>query len=243
MAPRGTSIVITLQRRSDALSGAQVGVSVEILDMEGRHAPASRTFWDVAGPDGNQPQPLTTTVLAAVESPTNTTAAANGSSGKRASTAAKTTAAKLAQLQVAQALDESRQQEERYRALLRCAALWLAGEMASRALLMDERRVDLLFKRRRARVDKPPVQAVGQAAVMHNVVGYFYLTAALTSGDYPAFYRLAVREFQHAIALNTQWYQPYENLADSYVMWAQALMTQQQPGQAGKRDLSATGWQ
>ena len=245
MAPHGTRVVTTLQRRGDTLSGVQLGVSFEILDVEGKHAPVLRTFWDETGSTarGNSQLQGMTAPLSptAAEPSANTTTVANGSGGnggKRTSTASKTATAKLVQMQLAQAVDESRQQEGRYRELLKCAALWLGTEMVSRALSVDERRAShplrLLVKGRRGRADRPSTQDSGQQAVLHNFIGYFHQAAALTCNDFPDSYRMAVRDFQQAISIDTQWYQPRENLADTYVMWAQSLMMQKQTGQEGK---------
>lgn len=89
--------------------------------------------------------------------------------------------------------------KDRYIALLKPVARWLALELSRR-----EMAVKVPFGQDRK-------QYQGQ---IHNFFGVLNYASAQTHGSF--FHQLAIEDLQQAIELCPDWYQPYENLADVY---------------------------
>ncbi|MBD2463923.1 hypothetical protein H6G89_23250 [Oscillatoria sp. FACHB-1407] len=89
--------------------------------------------------------------------------------------------------------------KDRYITLLRPVARWLALELSRREMVV---KVPLGQDRKRYQ---------GQ---IHNFFGVLNYASAQTHGNF--FYQLAIEDLQQAIELCPNWYQPYENLADTY---------------------------
>ena len=92
--------------------------------------------------------------------------------------------------------------KDRYRLLLKPAARWLAIELSRREMLAAV--PQFYFGRKRTRYQ----------AQINNFFGVLYYASAPTHGFF--FYKLAIEDLQQAIKLCPHWYQPHENLADTY---------------------------
>ncbi|HEX9988947.1 MAG TPA: hypothetical protein VGE45_10790 [Chloroflexia bacterium] len=93
---------------------------------------------------------------------------------------------------------------QRYIALFEAASSWLAAELLYRKMLAD------------MPVTYIPNQRKRYKAQVHNFIGTMYQGYA--PGYSKSFYELAINSFKQAIGLYPGWYQPYENLADTYSM-------------------------
>lgn len=109
--------------------------------------------------------------------------------------------------------------EDRYLDLIEQAARWLAIELSRRSLEKSEqsigRHIKLLFDwiRHHSKHEQRP----NYQAQLYNFIGSFHLTSAFTyRGEF--FYQEAIDLFKQAIASDKLWFQPYENLADAYVL-------------------------
>jgi tetratricopeptide (TPR) repeat protein len=107
--------------------------------------------------------------------------------------------------------------EDRYLALVEPVARGLAIEIAQRSMEADSK-----DKRHRAEV--------------YNFIGAYHQSSAQAFKDFTFFYNLAIDDFKNAINLVPEWFQPYENLADTYVMIAQAMMVLRQPHKNAKKE-------
>ncbi|MBV6625027.1 MAG: hypothetical protein KI793_19220 [Rivularia sp. (in: Bacteria)] len=92
--------------------------------------------------------------------------------------------------------------KDRFRALLKPATRWLALELSRREMLANV-----------------PWYYLGNwckryQSQIHNFFGVINYASAPTHGNF--FYQLAIEDLQAAIALDPNWYQPYENLGDTY---------------------------
>ncbi|MGF1676063.1 MAG: hypothetical protein ACFCUV_20615, partial [Rivularia sp. (in: cyanobacteria)] len=92
--------------------------------------------------------------------------------------------------------------KDRYRALLKPATRWLALELSRREMLANV-----------------PWYYLGNwckryQAQIHNFFGVINYASAPTHGSF--FYQLAIEDLEAAIELDPNWYQPYENLGDTY---------------------------
>ncbi|MEH2152049.1 hypothetical protein [Nostoc sp.] len=97
--------------------------------------------------------------------------------------------------------------KDRYRMLLKPSARWLALELCRREMVMAV--PWSYFGRRRQRYQ-------GQ---IHNFFGALNQASAPAHGNF--FYQLAIEDFKQAIYLYPHWYQPYENLAETYSILGQ----------------------
>jgi hypothetical protein len=241
---RGRRIITTLQSgvdggdsRSTTIPPAVVpGLSFEILDVQGKQPSQFYTFWSpLPTSPASTPttMPSVTSTLSALpkaatgtlEQPASTSA--SGSTGRR-----KKTTEITAVQQPAPATNTA--QDAQYLTLLQCAAQWLAIEIARETLLADENRrwrMPSLLRGRFKQSTAPASQA--DRSRLANFTGYFHRSVALAYPQFPVFYELAIRDFEQAIALHEQCYQPRENLADTYVM--QALATIVLPGREEQR--------
>ncbi len=95
------------------------------------------------------------------------------------------------------------QLKERYRKLLRSATRWLATELSRREMIGTIPWMYFGNKQRN--------HYQGQ---INNFFGVYNSTSASTHGKF--FYQLAVEDLLEAIDLSPDWYQPYENLGDTY---------------------------
>ncbi|MDJ0694155.1 MAG: hypothetical protein QNJ49_00150 [Mastigocoleus sp. MO_167.B18] len=93
--------------------------------------------------------------------------------------------------------------KERYRLLLKPATRWLAIELSRREMVAAVPH-QFYFGKKRTRYQ----------AQIHHFFGVLYYASAPTHGFF--FYKLATEDFQAAIKLCPNWYQPHENLADIY---------------------------
>ena len=114
--------------------------------------------------------------------------------------------------------------KERYRKLLKPATRWLALELSRREMVAAV--PQFYFGKKRTRYQ----------AQIHNFFGVLYYASAATHGFF--FYKLAVKDLQKAIKLCPYWYQPHENLADTYSTKGRLLQNIQ--GQNSK-ELSSKG--
>ncbi|KOP26964.1 hypothetical protein AMR41_06265 [Hapalosiphon sp. MRB220] len=96
--------------------------------------------------------------------------------------------------------------KDRYRQLLRTASRWLALELSEREMVRGIPKLYLGSKRQRY---------LGQ---IHNFFGVLNQSSAQTHGKF--FYPLAIDELQEAIEFYPDWYQPHDNLADTYSLLA-----------------------
>ncbi|MEM9925073.1 MAG: hypothetical protein AAF915_15200, partial [Cyanobacteria bacterium P01_D01_bin.50] len=92
--------------------------------------------------------------------------------------------------------------KDRYRLLLKPAARWLALELSRREMLGNV-----------------PWYYLGNwckryQAQIHNFFGVINYASAPTHGSF--FYQLAIEDLQASVELDPNWYQPYENLGDTY---------------------------
>ena len=92
--------------------------------------------------------------------------------------------------------------KDRFRQLLRTASRWLALELSKREMIRGIPKFYLGRKRERY---------LGQ---IHNFFGVLNQSSAQTHGQF--FYQLAIEELQQAIEFYPDWYQPYDNLAETY---------------------------
>ncbi len=92
--------------------------------------------------------------------------------------------------------------KDRYRKLLGSAIRWLALELSRREMVAAVPWYHLGRKRDRYQ------------AKIYNFFGALNLASAPTQGK--MFYYLAIEDLQQAIVLYPEWFQPYENLADTY---------------------------
>jgi hypothetical protein len=91
--------------------------------------------------------------------------------------------------------------KDRYVAILKAATRWLALELSRREMIAAVPRIYLGSKQKYR----------GQ---IHNFFGVLNLASAPTHGTF--FYELAIEDLHQAIELAPDWYQPYENLANTY---------------------------
>ena len=103
---------------------------------------------------------------------------------------------------------------ERYLQLFKFAYRQLAIELACREMQAEVERSQTPHRER----------DLGQ---VYNFIGALYQATGLGFQD-PSFHQLAIRGFKAAIEANDDWYQPFENLADTYGMLAQIS----EPGKA-----------
>jgi tetratricopeptide (TPR) repeat protein len=96
--------------------------------------------------------------------------------------------------------------KDRYRELLKPATRWLAIELCRREMIVGASQFSS-GKERQA-----------YEAKVHNFFGVFNQTSGQTHGKF--FYRLAIADLQAAIAIDPDWHQPYENLAETYTLIA-----------------------
>ena len=101
--------------------------------------------------------------------------------------------------------------KDRYRLLLKPATRWLALELSRREMVAAV--PQFYFGKKRTRYQ----------AQIHNFFGVLYYASAPTHGFF--FYKLAVEDLQQAIKLCPHWYQPHENLADTYSTKGRQLQT------------------
>ncbi len=92
--------------------------------------------------------------------------------------------------------------KDRYRKLLGSAIRWLALELSRREMVTAV--PWYYWGRKRDRYQ----------AKIYNFFGLLNLASAPTNGK--LFYYLAIEDLQQAIVLYPEWFQPYENLADTY---------------------------
>lgn len=102
-----------------------------------------------------------------------------------------------------QVLDTPWTQSQRYTAVLRPSVRWLALELSRREMIARIPLVHRWFGRRKTYL-----------AQVYNFFGSFYQTSGITYGSF--FYKLAVAEFERAIELRADWFQPHKNLAQTY---------------------------
>jgi hypothetical protein len=117
--------------------------------------------------------------------------------------------------------------EEHYLLLRRPLIRWLAIEVVKRSMETHRKIIRQITwteeKRKR------------YLARLYNFIGNFHQSSAQTYSKFPFFYNLAIDDFNQATSYDEFWFQPYENLADTYVMMAQA-----QPGSQGTEYLYRT---
>jgi tetratricopeptide (TPR) repeat protein len=95
----------------------------------------------------------------------------------------------------------TRTPSERYIALLKPGAQWLALELSKETMLSD-----VVRGYRRSENGRP-------VAEVYNFIGASYL---LRASVHSSFYQLAIDNFKQAVKHDPGWYLPYENLGDTY---------------------------
>ena len=122
------------------------------------------------------------------------------------------TVAKTASKKVSETVDEEKfelpvietypELKDRFRLLLKPATRWLAVELSKREMLANV-----------------PWYYLGNwckryQSQIHNFFGVINYASAPTHGSF--FYQLAIEDLQAAVEFDPNWYQPYENLGDTY---------------------------
>ena len=102
--------------------------------------------------------------------------------------------------------------KDRYRELLKPATRWLAIELSRREMIAGASQFSSGSKRQTYQ------------AKVYNFFGVFNQTSGQTHGKF--FYKLAVEDLQSAITIDSQWHQPYENLAETYTLIARQETTE-----------------
>jgi len=162
LTPHGTKIIITLQSRGG--TPGILGMTAEVIDLQGKQRPALRTIWEPSS--------------------------------------------------VSQ---DNKTIEERYLLLRRPLIRWLAIEVVKRSMEAHRKII--------RRITWNEAKRKRYQARVYNFIGSFQQSSAQTYAKFPFFYDLAIEDFNQAMNYDEFWFQPYENLADTYVMMAQA-----QPG-------------
>jgi tetratricopeptide (TPR) repeat protein len=121
--------------------------------------------------------------------------------------------------------------EKRYLDLMEPAARWLAIELSLREM---EKKASSIGHRIRWSIIEAGEHSINVRAKLYNFIGYFHLVSASTYMEFSDFYYLAIDDFQQAIKLDENWFQPYENLSLTCVTFAQWLMEQKDPSLSNK---------
>ncbi len=108
--------------------------------------------------------------------------------------------------------------EERYLELIEPAARWLAIEITQQA--MEAVSPDKLYR-----------------AQVYNFIGSYHQSSAQAFKNYSFFYDLAIDDFKRAMSHAKSFFQPCENLADTYVMIALAMMVQSLPRKDAQKEV------
>lgn len=236
--PRGTKVTVTLQSKAE--TPATLGISLEVMDLEGRQETKLRTIWEPAYAPESKSNPAehkAQAALAKVKQSRPPAAhkdalpfytlgqfyeqrgALDEARVQYENALTKQPDYEAAQEAFKRVLGKGETIEDRYLNLIEPAARWLAIELSRRSLEESEQRIGqrikLLFERIRhhsKREQRPNYQAQ-----LYNFIGSFHLASAFTyQGGF--FYQEAIDHFKQAITFDNLWFQPYENLADTYVM-------------------------
>jgi len=194
--PRGTKVTTTLHLLGEP--NMQPGMSLEITDLQDKLPPRLYTIQkssvEQTKPNDSLVQKLVSLehkLLADVE---------HKESPKKDKPVADTPAEKMPDLQAL---------EGYYIKLKYPVARWLAIELAQQSWTANEPKRDRIFYQ----------------AKLYNFIASLHLASAIDQSfsDYPFFYELAIQNFNNAIRdkETKDWYQPYENLGDTYSTWGQ----------------------
>ncbi|WP_052312041.1 tetratricopeptide repeat protein [Richelia intracellularis] len=96
--------------------------------------------------------------------------------------------------------------KDRYRELLKPAIRWLAIELSRREIIAGGSQFNSSSQRQ------------AYQAKVYNFFGVFSQNSGQSHGG--LFYKLAIEDLQDAILVDPNWYQPYENLAETYALIA-----------------------
>ena len=96
--------------------------------------------------------------------------------------------------------------KDRYRELLKPAIRWLAIELSRREIIAGGSQFSSASQRQ------------AYQAKVYNFFGMFSQNSGQSHGGF--FYTLAIEDLQGAIIVDPKWYQPYENLAETYTLIA-----------------------
>jgi tetratricopeptide (TPR) repeat protein len=171
----GTKVTSILQSQGEDYN--RLGITFEVIDIEGRFASKLYTIWE---------EKVTQTVTDTVDKTV-------------IKTASETETDSEIELPI---VEEEPNLKDRYRLLLKPASRWLALELSRREMLTNV-----------------PWYYLGNwcqryQAQIHNFFGVINYASAPTHGSF--FYQLAIEDLQAAIEFDPNWYQPYENLGDTY---------------------------
>ncbi len=99
------------------------------------------------------------------------------------------------------------------------AVRWLAIELTQRSMETQRPRIRIW-------------QIKYYCSRMYNFIGDLYQSSFLTYYDYSAFGDVAADNFKLAVEKDKEWFQPHENLADTYIIWVKGERSK--PGQPDK---------
>ncbi|HJT57012.1 MAG TPA: hypothetical protein VJ761_10985 [Ktedonobacteraceae bacterium] len=123
--------------------------------------------------------------------------------------------------------------------MLRPVAYWLSTELVMRS--MEDARTTL---RRSLRlfwkgitlqyaityIKKSGEWKTNYRAKLYNYIGYFHLINAQDYSRYGYTYRLAIETFNEALTFDKNWFLPYQNLGETYLIIAQGKVKQKRQG-------------
>ena len=172
--PYGTKVTSILQSQGEDYR--RLGITFEIIDIEGRVASKLYTIWEEIATET-----VTDTVI------------------KTVAKTVQTTTDEEVELPMVETYPELK---DRFRLLLKPATRWLALELSRREMLAHV-----------------PWYYLGNwckryQSQIHNFFGVINYASAPTHGSF--FYQLAIEDLEAAIEFDPNWYQPYENLGDTY---------------------------
>jgi hypothetical protein len=216
--PRGTKVITVLLLGE---ANVQSGVSLEITDLKDRLEPKIYTIWERSNaPDvfSNNQSTATHAISSSSQPPPGHTklehndslaqrllaAVVHNESPKKDKSKEDKSEGNKPDLQALQGY---------YIKLQKPVARWLAIELARRSWAEGHTQRNRSFYQ----------------AKLCNFIGALYLASASdrkSFSDYPFFYELAVQDFKNAIKEAKTWYQPYENLGDTYSIWGQYVQDQ-----------------
>ena len=213
LPPRGTRVSGTLQRCGD--EPGKLGITLELADIASQRAFHLWTHWELPVAPASASAPIA--------------AAAQLSS-------ADTLCALAAAYEVRGALEQAKSSYETALqqkpdlvvardGLLRVLGMqWTLSERYSNLLCPSMRRLALELAKRE--MQKRVCRLCGKAKRIRYEARTLNFFGAMYEASYQSFggefARLAIADFQRAIDLDPEWYQPYENLADVYTFMAQS---------------------
>lgn len=227
ISPRGSNVTITLQSKGDL--PATLGMSIEVADLQGKQKPTLHTIWESL-PTVDDKSPILSVPNKTIDPEAlgyytlgqlyEKRAAYDEAKSQYESALSKQPDYQDAIDHLKLVLDNRQTTEEHYIALQKPVARWLAIEIVKRSM---EAKPRLQFikttpwfsiRENKKREDE-------YRAKLYNLIGEIYESSSQLLPICPSFYDLAIQHFELARESNKSWFQPYENLADTYVMMVQ----------------------